>query len=79
MFGNNRDGSLGVAGHANEGPPIVASAPQVRYPPALDTCTIIIRQESRQDKTHICAYLEHGDSGRHVIELKATVLARNIW
>lgn len=30
MFGNNRDGCLGVAGHANEGPPIVASSPQVR-------------------------------------------------
>ncbi|CAN0044765.1 unnamed protein product, partial [Ectocarpus fasciculatus] len=29
MFGNNRDGALGVAGHANEGPPIVASAPQL--------------------------------------------------
>ncbi|CAN0066321.1 unnamed protein product [Hapterophycus canaliculatus] len=29
MFGNNRDGSLGVAGHANEGPPLVASAPQL--------------------------------------------------
>ncbi|CAM9161207.1 unnamed protein product [Ectocarpus sp. 12 AP-2014] len=29
MFGNNRDGALGLAGHANEGPPIVASAPQL--------------------------------------------------
>lgn len=29
-FGNNRFGALGVAGHDNEGPPIVASAPQVR-------------------------------------------------
>lgn len=28
-FGNNRYGALGVAGHRDEGPPIVAAAPQV--------------------------------------------------
>ena len=33
MFGNNRTGALGLAGHANEGPPIVASAPQVSVVP----------------------------------------------
>lgn len=28
-FGNNRFGALGLAGNENEGPPVVASAPQV--------------------------------------------------
>lgn len=48
MFGNNRAGALGLVGHSNEGPPIVASAPQV---PQLFSVQVKQRSNSQASRT----------------------------